>query len=130
MPASDNPPAAPLVGIIMGSKSDWPTMRGAAAVLGELGIACESRIVSAHRTPDLMADYAKAAAGRGLLCIIAGGGGGGHLPGGGGGGASAGDGGGAYGAAGDWRAGEVACAGGAGFAVVDRADAGGDSGGD
>jgi 5-(carboxyamino)imidazole ribonucleotide mutase len=80
MAASDNPPA-PLVGIIMGSKSDWPTMRAAAEVLGELGIACESRIVSAHRTPDLMAEYAKAAAGRGLLCIIAGAGGAAHLPG-------------------------------------------------
>jgi len=56
-------------------------MRAAAAVLGELGIACESRIVSAHRTPDLMAEYAKAAAGRGLLCIIAGAGGAAHLPG-------------------------------------------------
>jgi 5-(carboxyamino)imidazole ribonucleotide mutase len=80
MAASDNPPA-PLVGIIMGSKSDWPTMRAAAEVLGELGIACESRIVSAHRTPDLMAEYAKAAVGRGLLCIIAGAGGAAHLPG-------------------------------------------------
>jgi 5-(carboxyamino)imidazole ribonucleotide mutase len=80
MAASDNPPA-PLVGIIMGSKSDWPTMRAAAEVLGGLGIACESRIVSAHRTPDLMAEYAKAAAGRGLLCIIAGAGGAAHLPG-------------------------------------------------
>jgi 5-(carboxyamino)imidazole ribonucleotide mutase len=65
----------------MGSKSDWPTMRAAANVLEELGIACESRIVSAHRTPDLMAEYAKAAAGRGLLCIIAGAGGAAHLPG-------------------------------------------------
>lgn len=65
----------------MGSKSDWPTMRAAGEVLGELGIACESRIVSAHRTPDLMAEYAKAAAGRGLLCIIAGAGGAAHLPG-------------------------------------------------
>ena len=65
----------------MGSKSDWPTMRAAANVLEELGVACESRIVSAHRTPDLMAEYAKAAAGRGWLCIIAGAGGAAHLPG-------------------------------------------------
>jgi 5-(carboxyamino)imidazole ribonucleotide mutase len=56
-------------------------MRAAVEVLGELGIACESRIVSAHRTPDLMAEYAKTAVGRGLLCIIAGAGGAAHLPG-------------------------------------------------
>lgn len=70
-----------LVGIIMGSKSDWPTMKSAAEVLGQVGIACEAKIVSAHRTPDLMADYAKSAQGRGLLCIIAGAGGAAHLPG-------------------------------------------------
>src|SRR5215213_5145402 len=74
-------PPAPLVGIIMGSKSDWPTMKTAADVLAELGIPYEARVVSAHRTPDLMADYAKAAQGRGLLCVIAGAGGAAHLPG-------------------------------------------------
>jgi 5-(carboxyamino)imidazole ribonucleotide mutase len=73
--------STPLIGIIMGSKSDWPTMRLAADVLAELGIPHEARVVSAHRTPDLMADYAKAAEGRGLLCIIAGAGGAAHLPG-------------------------------------------------
>ncbi|MDB5321656.1 MAG: N5-carboxyaminoimidazole ribonucleotide mutase [Phycisphaerales bacterium] len=80
MPSSDNPPA-PLVGIIMGSKSDWPTMKAAADLLAQLEIPHESRVVSAHRTPDLMAEYAKSAAGRGLLCIIAGAGGAAHLPG-------------------------------------------------
>ena len=65
----------------MGSKSDWPTMRGAADVLGGLGIAHECRIVSAHRTPDLLAEYSKAARGRGLLVIVAGAGGAAHLPG-------------------------------------------------
>jgi 5-(carboxyamino)imidazole ribonucleotide mutase len=70
-----------LVGIIMGSTSDWPTMRGAADVLAEVGIAFETRVVSAHRTPDLMAEYAKEADGRGLLVIIAGAGGAAHLPG-------------------------------------------------
>jgi 5-(carboxyamino)imidazole ribonucleotide mutase len=72
---------APLVAIIMGSKSDWPTMKLAAQTLTRLGIPHESRIVSAHRTPDLMAQYAKSAASRGLLCIIAGAGGAAHLPG-------------------------------------------------
>jgi 5-(carboxyamino)imidazole ribonucleotide mutase len=71
----------PLVGIIMGSKSDWPTMRAAADVLDAVGVAYEARVVSAHRTPDLMAEYAKAALGRGLLCVIAGAGGAAHLPG-------------------------------------------------
>jgi 5-(carboxyamino)imidazole ribonucleotide mutase len=65
----------------MGSKSDWPTMKLAADVLARIGIPCEARIVSAHRTPDLMADYAKSAKSRGLLCIIAGAGGAAHLPG-------------------------------------------------
>lgn len=74
-------PAKPLVGIIMGSQSDWPTLKPAAAILSELGIAHESRIVSAHRTPDRMSAYAKAAAGRGLKVIIAGAGGAAHLPG-------------------------------------------------
>jgi len=71
----------PLVGIIMGSQSDWETMRHAAETLNALGVACESRIVSAHRTPDRMADYAKTARDRGLKVIIAGAGGAAHLPG-------------------------------------------------
>jgi 5-(carboxyamino)imidazole ribonucleotide mutase len=75
------PQPTPLVGIIMGSKSDWPTLRGAADVLAGLGIPHEARIVSAHRTPDLLADYAKSARARGLLAIIAGAGGAAHLPG-------------------------------------------------
>ena len=74
-------PPTPLVGIIMGSKSDWPTLRGAADVLANLAIPHESRIVSAHRTPDLLADYAKSARARGLLAIVAGAGGAAHLPG-------------------------------------------------
>jgi 5-(carboxyamino)imidazole ribonucleotide mutase len=73
--------ALPLVGVIMGSQSDWETMRHAASVLVELGIAHETRIVSAHRTPDRLAAYAKAARGRGLRVIIAGAGGAAHLPG-------------------------------------------------
>ena len=72
---------APLVGVIMGSTSDWETMRHAAEVLDALDIAHECRVVSAHRTPDRMYDYAKAAAGRGLKVIIAGAGGAAHLPG-------------------------------------------------
>ena len=72
---------SPLVGIIMGSQSDWPTMRHAAEILGSLGISHEARIVSAHRTPDRLYDYAKSAAGRGLKAIIAGAGGAAHLPG-------------------------------------------------
>jgi 5-(carboxyamino)imidazole ribonucleotide mutase len=71
----------PLVGIIMGSKSDWETMRHAADVLAQFGIDHESKVVSAHRTPSLMAEYASAAAGRGLAVIIAGAGGAAHLPG-------------------------------------------------
>ena len=73
--------AAPLVGIIMGSTSDWETMRHAAEMLARLGIPAEHKVVSAHRTPDLLAEYAKAAAGRGLQVIIAGAGGAAHLPG-------------------------------------------------
>lgn len=69
------------VGIIMGSKSDWPTMKNAADMLDRFGIAYETRVVSAHRTPQLLADYAGAAAGRGLKVIIAGAGGAAHLPG-------------------------------------------------
>jgi 5-(carboxyamino)imidazole ribonucleotide mutase len=69
------------VGIIMGSQSDWPTMKLAAAVLDELGVAYETRIVSAHRTPDRLVSYAKSARERGLKVIIAGAGGAAHLPG-------------------------------------------------
>ena len=72
---------APEVGIIMGSQSDWPTMREAAAVLDELAVSYETRIVSAHRTPDRLWDYGRSAAGRGLKVIIAGAGGAAHLPG-------------------------------------------------
>ncbi len=71
----------PLVGIIMGSTSDWPTMQHASAILSQFDIPHESRVVSAHRTPDLMFEYAKSAAGRGLEVIIAGAGGAAHLPG-------------------------------------------------
>src|ERR1700733_8133930 len=70
-----------LVGIIMGSSSDWETMQGAAEVLDSLGIAHEVRVVSAHRTPDLLFEYASAARERGLKAIIAGAGGAAHLPG-------------------------------------------------
>ncbi|MBE2212967.1 MAG: 5-(carboxyamino)imidazole ribonucleotide mutase [Opitutaceae bacterium] len=69
------------VGIIMGSASDWPTMRAAAEVCREFGVACETRVVSAHRTPLDMVEYARSAAGRGLRVIIAGAGGAAHLPG-------------------------------------------------
>ncbi|RTH20176.1 5-(carboxyamino)imidazole ribonucleotide mutase [Thermus scotoductus] len=71
----------PLVGVIMGSKSDWETLRHAAETLETLGIPYEVRVISAHRTPDLMAEYAKTAKERGLLVIIAGAGGAAHLPG-------------------------------------------------
>ena len=69
------------IGIIMGSQSDWPTMKEAATLLDALGVSYESRIVSAHRTPDRLWDYGKTAAGRGLKVIIAGAGGAAHLPG-------------------------------------------------
>lgn len=71
----------PLVGIIMGSLSDWDTMRHAAQTLEELGVPCETRIVSAHRTPDLLFEYAASAEERGIEVIIAGAGGAAHLPG-------------------------------------------------
>src|SRR5262245_47204280 len=71
----------PLVGIIMGSKSDWETMSGAADMLTKLGVPFEARVVSAHRTPDLLFSYAEGAAGRGIEVIIAGAGGAAHLPG-------------------------------------------------
>jgi len=71
----------PLVGVIMGSQSDWDTMRYAAETLAKLAIPHETRVVSAHRTPDLLFEYAGAAEGRGLKVIIAGAGGSAHLPG-------------------------------------------------
>ena len=73
--------AAPVVGIIMGSQSDWETMRHAAELLTQLGVAHETRIVSAHRTPKRLYAYAEQARGRGLKVIIAGAGGAAHLPG-------------------------------------------------
>ncbi|WP_439621580.1 5-(carboxyamino)imidazole ribonucleotide mutase [Gemmata sp.] len=86
MPTDDataqNPAAErPLVGIIMGSKSDWATMQHAADVLTQLGVPHEVRVVSAHRTPDLLFRYAEEAEGRGIEVIIAGAGGAAHLPG-------------------------------------------------
>lgn len=72
---------SPLVGIIMGSTSDWETMRHAADILTALDVPHETKVVSAHRTPDRLFDYAKAAKGRGLKVIIAGAGGAAHLPG-------------------------------------------------
>ena len=72
---------SPLVGVIMGSQSDWETMRHAAETLARLGVPYEARIVSAHRTPDLMFEYASAAEARGIEVIIAGAGGAAHLPG-------------------------------------------------
>jgi len=71
----------PLVGLIMGSKSDWPTMENAAIMLEKLGVPYETRVVSAHRTPDLLFEYAKTASDRGLKVIVAGAGGAAHLPG-------------------------------------------------
>ena len=76
---SDKSP--PLVGVIMGSQSDWDTMKEAAAILEQFGVAHECRVVSAHRTPDWMNEYAKDAEERGLEVIIAGAGGAAHLPG-------------------------------------------------
>ena len=73
--------SAPLIGIIMGSRSDWETMREASATLTALDIPHECKVVSAHRTPERLYDYAKSAADRGLQCIIAGAGGAAHLPG-------------------------------------------------
>jgi 5-(carboxyamino)imidazole ribonucleotide mutase len=72
---------APLVGVIMGSKSDWETMRHAVETLDALGVANETKVVSAHRTPDLLFEYAEAARKRGIRVIIAGAGGAAHLPG-------------------------------------------------
>lgn len=73
--------AQPLVGVIMGSRSDWDTMQHACATLEKLGVPYEKKVVSAHRTPDLLFDYAGSAATRGLRLIIAGAGGAAHLPG-------------------------------------------------
>lgn len=75
------PVVDPVVGVLMGSSSDWETMREAARILAEFGVPHECRVVSAHRMPDEMFDYAEAAAGRGLRAIIAGAGGAAHLPG-------------------------------------------------
>lgn len=71
----------PVVGVVMGSDSDWPTMQAAAVVLKEFGVSFEARVVSAHRTPDLLFEYAANAQARGLKAIIAGAGGAAHLPG-------------------------------------------------
>ena len=71
----------PVIGIVMGSDSDWPTMKEAAEILDEFDIAYEKKVVSAHRTPDMMAQYGKEARGRGIKVIIAGAGGAAHLPG-------------------------------------------------
>lgn len=84
MPETSNPTTPsepPLVGIIMGSTSDWPTMKHAAEMLDQLGVSFESQVVSAHRTPERMFEYAKSASARGLKVIIAGAGGAAHLPG-------------------------------------------------
>jgi 5-(carboxyamino)imidazole ribonucleotide mutase len=78
---AEQPPSKPLVGIIMGSKSDWETMQSSADTLKRLGVAYETRVVSAHRTPDLLFEYAGSARERGLEVIIAGAGGAAHLPG-------------------------------------------------
>jgi 5-(carboxyamino)imidazole ribonucleotide mutase len=76
------PPAGPVVvGIVMGSRSDWPTMKLAADMLTELGVPFETKVVSAHRTPDRLVEYAKSARSRGLKVIVAGAGGAAHLPG-------------------------------------------------
>jgi len=75
------PETTSLVGIVMGSESDWPTMEAAAKVLNDFGVSFETRVLSAHRTPDMMAQYAQTAIERGLNVIIAGAGGAAHLPG-------------------------------------------------
>ena len=74
-------PSSPLVGLAMGSESDWPTMEPAAEILRRFGVPFEARVLSAHRTPDAMADYARTARSRGLKVIVAGAGGAAHLPG-------------------------------------------------
>jgi len=80
MPSSRDA-SKPIVGIIMGSRSDWPTLQAAAGILEELAIGYEAKVISAHRTPDRLYDYAKTAKDRGLKAIIAGAGGAAHLPG-------------------------------------------------
>ncbi len=69
------------VGVVMGSQSDWPVMQHAVAILEEFGVDCEAKVVSAHRTPDLLYQYAESAREQGFACIIAGAGGAAHLPG-------------------------------------------------
>jgi len=81
MSAPENQTGTPRVGVLMGSQSDWPTMKAACAMLDALGVAHETRIVSAHRTPDRMFAYAGEARGRGIRVIVAGAGGAAHLPG-------------------------------------------------
>lgn len=78
---SDAPATQPLVGVVMGSRSDWDTMQHTCALLERFGVAHERRVVSAHRTPDLLVDYASTAESRGLRVVIAGAGGAAHLPG-------------------------------------------------
>jgi 5-(carboxyamino)imidazole ribonucleotide mutase len=79
--SSNVPKPTPIVAVIMGSKSDWETMRAASEMLTELGVAHECRVISAHRTPELMAEFAAGAEARGIEVIIAGAGGAAHLPG-------------------------------------------------
>ena len=79
--SSNSSPSRPKIAICMGSQSDWPTMRNAQDMLNSLGIASEARIISAHRTPDRLSDFAKSAASDGFEVIIAGAGGAAHLPG-------------------------------------------------
>jgi 5-(carboxyamino)imidazole ribonucleotide mutase len=78
---SEQSASAPLIGVVMGSRSDWETMKEAVDVLDNLGVPCEVQVVSAHRTPDLLFEYAATAEARGLAAIIAGAGGAAHLPG-------------------------------------------------
>ncbi len=79
--ASTSPASGPVVGIVMGSRSDWPTMKACAEILDTLGVGYEAQVVSAHRTPDRLCDYAKSARKRGIKVIVAGAGGAAHLPG-------------------------------------------------
>lgn len=80
-PVTESPPGSPLIGLIMGSQSDWPTMRESAIILRALNVPFEARIISAHRTPERLMQYATTAKSRGLKVIIAGAGGAAHLPG-------------------------------------------------